>query len=405
MPPRRILLVDADAFFVAVARREDPEGAGRAPLLIVGGSADSRGVVCSASYETRAYGVRSAMPTARALKLCPQATCVPVPRAACGRWSHAIAAVLARWSPVVQAASIDEWYLDLSGTEAMYGERALADVAGEIRADVRTATGFGVSIGGGTNRLVAKLAVELAKPHRDPSFSGVHVVAPGEEGAFMRRFALGDIPSVGPRFRERLEHHGLRTVDDALAADLPTLTRWLGEREARWLYDRVRGIDQGVVSGDDARKSLSREETFAVDIANDAALEEELLRLVVSVAADLRGSGLTARTVSIKLRLATFETKQASRTLAAAVVADRPIFETARELLRRLRRSSRGPIRLLGVTLTGLEDPDAAPQLALFESAPGATIETARDRALAETVDRLRAKFGRSAIVPGRLVR
>jgi DNA polymerase-4 len=405
MLPRRILLVDADTFFVAVARLVDPDGAGRARLLIVGGAPGSRGVVCSASYETRAFGVRSAMPISRALKLCPQATCVPVPRGACSRKSREIAVVLARFAPVVQGASIDEWYLDLTGTESLYGERALAGVAADIRAAVRAETGLGVSIGGGTNRLVAKLAVELAKPHRDPSFTGVHVVAPGGEAEFMRRFGLADIPFVGPKFRERLERVGLRTVDDALAADLPTLTRWLGEREARWLHDRVRGIDDGVVSADDARKSVSREETFDTDIARDDALEEELLRLVTRVAADLRAERLTARTISVKLRLATFETKQASRTLAAAVIADRPIYQTARDLLRRLRRASRGPVRLLGVGLSGLDGSSEVSQLALFETDDDAAVETARDRALAETVDRLRAKFGRGAIVPGPLVK
>jgi DNA polymerase-4 len=118
-PPRRILLADADAFFVAVARLVDPEGAGRAPLLIVGGAPGSRGVVCSASYETRRYGVRSAMPISRALRLCPKAMCVPVPRRACSQKSREIAVVLRRFAPVVECASIDEWYLDLTGTEGV----------------------------------------------------------------------------------------------------------------------------------------------------------------------------------------------------------------------------------------------------------------------------------------------
>src|SRR5690349_5281524 len=123
--PRRILLADADAFYVAVARMVDPEGAGKAELLIVGGSRESRGVVCSASYETRKYGVRSAMPIARALRLCPQATCVPVPRKACSEKSHEIREVLERYAPVVEGASIDEWYLDLAGTEGMYNNEPL----------------------------------------------------------------------------------------------------------------------------------------------------------------------------------------------------------------------------------------------------------------------------------------
>src|SRR3954466_6258339 len=147
--PRRILLVDADAFFVAVARMVDPEGAGRAPLLIVGGAPGSRGVVCSASYETRKFGVRSAMPISRALKLCPDAMCVPVPRE-CGAKSHEIREALGNYAPIVEGASVDEWYLDMTGTEAVYHHEPLSGTAQTIRKAVQDGTGLTVSIGGGT---------------------------------------------------------------------------------------------------------------------------------------------------------------------------------------------------------------------------------------------------------------
>src|SRR3954463_16000235 len=162
MTDRRILLADADAFFVAVARMIDPNGAGKEPLLIVGGTRESRGVVCSASYEVRKYGVPSAMPIARALRLCPQAMCVPVPRRACGEKSRAIRAVLERFAPVVEGASIDEWYMDLAGTEGIYNHELLAETAARIRDRVTEATSLSVSIGGGSSKLVAKLAVERA---------------------------------------------------------------------------------------------------------------------------------------------------------------------------------------------------------------------------------------------------
>src|SRR5688500_6277908 len=154
-PPRRILLADADAFFVAVARMVDPEGAGKAPLLIVGGSRDSRGGVCSASYETRKFGVRAAMPISRALRLCPDAMCVPVPRRACSEKSAEIRAVLERVAPTVEGASIDEWYMDLGGTEGVYHHEPLTATAQRMREAVRAETGLSVSIGGGTNKLVA----------------------------------------------------------------------------------------------------------------------------------------------------------------------------------------------------------------------------------------------------------
>jgi DNA polymerase-4 len=403
-PPRRILLADADAFFAAVARLVDPEGAGRARLLIVGGAPGSRGVVCSASYEARQFGVRSAMPISRALRLCPDALCVPVPRAACSKKSREIAAVLERFAPVVECASVDEWYLDLTGTERVYAGRTIDDVALAIRAAVQAETGLSVSIGGGSSRLVAKLAVELAKSKPDRPTSGVFVVPDGLEGDFMRRFDLADLPGVGPKFRERLDRIGLRTVSDVLPHDLATLTRMVGDREAQWLWERVRGIDETSVSRRDIPKRMSREETFSRDIENDDDLHRELLRLVTRLAADLREHDLAARTVTVKLRDGDFKTRQASRTLPQPVISDRVILATARSLLARPRRDRRVRARLLGVALSSLGVPDRAAQLSLFES-PTPLLETARDRALVGAVDRLRAKFGDKAIVPGRLTR
>jgi DNA polymerase-4 len=400
-----VLLADADAFFVAVARLVDPEGAGRAPLLIVGGSADSRGVVCSASYETRQFGVRSAMPVSQALRLCPRAMCVPVPRRECATKSREIRAILHRFAPVVETASIDEWYMDLSGTDALYGNEPIEHTAHRIREAVRERSGLTVSIGGGSNKLVAKLAVEVAKPKPDTGRTGVHIVPDGTEAEFLTRFTLGEIPLVGPRFQERLKRHGMVTVPDVLAHDERTLVTWLGKRDARWLLDRVRGVDHGRVSGDGELKSLSREDTFPADIGDDAALERELLRLVVRAAADLRSEGLTTRTVTVKLRDYDFSTRQASRTLDDGVMSDRPIHETARALLRRLRAARRCKARLLGVSLSSLAAAPAPAQLAFFEAPAGPLTETARDRTLAHMVDTLRERFGDDAIGPGALAR
>jgi DNA polymerase IV len=401
--PRRILLADADAFFVAVARLVDPEGAGRAKLLIVGGAPGSRGVVCSASYETRAYGVRSAMPIGQALRLCPEATCVPVPRAACAERSRAVRRVLERFAPVVAAASIDEFYLDLTGTERLYGGASLAEVAGRIRAAVLAETELSVSIGGGTSRLIAKMAAAPAKPSGGGSAAGVYVVEPGAEAEFMAGFALGDIPGVGPRASERLRARGLTTVRDALAADRASLERWFGVREAVWLWERVRGVDDSPVVAREAAKSLSREDTFGVDLAGDEELERELLRLSTRVAADLRREALRARTVTVKLRDADFTTRQASRTVDVPVESDRAVHAIARELLARLRRARRTPARLLGVSLSSLRGADEAPQLSLFAADPADGLETARDRALARAVDGVRERFGAGAIYPAKL--
>ena len=403
-PARRILLADADAFFVAVARLVDPEGAGREPLLIVGGTRESRGVVCSASYETRQYGVRSAMSIAQALRLCPDAVCVPVPGRACGEKSREIRAVLERYAPIVQAASVDEWYLDLAGTEGIYHGESLAETAARLRREVIASTGLSVSIGGGTSKLIAKLAVEHAKPRPGNVATGVHVVPAGKEADFMETVSLAEIPFVGPRFQERLGQLGLRTVPDVLRYDLHVLASWLGERAAHWLWHRVRGEDTSVVEPRLEAKSISRDETFSKDIHDDGDLAKELLSLATRAASDLREDGLAARTITVKIRDFDFRTRQASRTIELPVIADRVIFGVARTLLQKLRRARRVPARLLGVALSSLTVDIAADQLTLFETREALTMETERDRVIARTVDRVRARFGDKGILPGGLV-
>jgi len=398
---RRILLVDADAFYVSVARVVDPEGAGKAPLLIVGGSAERRGVVMSASYEARAYGVRSAMPMARALRLCPGATIVPVPWEACAEKSRAMREVLRRFTPAVEQASSDEFYVDMTGTERLYRDEPLAGTASRMRDEVLKQTSLTVSIGGGTSKLVAKLAAGLAKPRPGAAATGVHIVAPETELEFMRQFALADIPFIGPKSQDRLAKLGLRVVEDVLRHDLETLVRWLGEREGTWLYERVRGIDDGLVEPNREAKSVSRDETFATDIVQDEALEAKLLALADRAAADIREAGLLARTVTVKLRDADFTTRQASRTLPEPVQSDRAVYSVARELLARLRRARRVPARLLGVSLSQLVRPDAAAQLSLL--GPATTgVETERDRVIARVMDEVREKFGDDKLARGR---
>lgn len=393
---RRILLADADAFYVAVARLVDPEGAGRARCLVVGGSAEHRGVVTSASYEARAFGVHSAMPMARAMRLCPEAVVVPVPWEACAAKSREIRLTLERYAPVVEQASQDEFYLDLSGTEKLYSNETLEQTARRIRAAVALATGLTVSIGGATTKLVAKIAAGVAKPGPDRPGDGVHIVPPGGEETFLRRFALADLPMVGPRAQERLAKLGWRSVTDVQRQDLRTLVARLGEREGEWLWERVRGIDRAPVAPWSEPKSISRDTTFATDLERDDDLLRELAQQVDRATADLRGEGLVARTVTVKLRDADFTTRQAGKTLPAPVITDRAVFAVARELLARLRAKRRMPARLIGVALSQLERPGAAAQLALLETER--TGETERDRTLARAMDRVREKFGPDAL-------
>ncbi len=397
---RRILLADADAFYVAVARLADPEGAGKARLLIVGGSPEQRGVVTSASYEARAYGVHSAMPMARAVRLCPGATVVPVPWETCGRKSREIGAVLRRFTPVVEQASSDEFYLDLSGTEQLYGGEPLAATARRMRDAVIAETSLSLSIGGGTSKFIAKLAAGLAKPRPGGTADGVHVVAPGAEADFMLQFTLADIPLIGPKFQERLARFGLRTVRDVVRRDRETLVGWLGEREGGWLHERARGIERAPVETNREAKSVSRDETFATDLDDDAALAARLLTLVDRASADIREAGVVARTVTVKLRDADFTTRQASRTLGDPVQSDRAVYAVARELLTRLRAARRVPARLLGVALSQLVRAGSESQLSLLESA-GTTVETERDRVISRLIDEVREKFGPDALGRG----
>jgi DNA polymerase-4 len=393
---RRILLVDCDQFFVQCARLADPQGAGRTALLLVGGSADQRGVVCSASYETRAFGVRSGMPTSQALRLCPDALSVPVPRHICGEKSHAIREVLERYTPVVEPASIDEAYLDLSGTERLYHDESLETTARRIQAAVYAETNIHVSIGGGVNRLIAKLAVSRAKP------AGVHIVAAGAESAFMAEHDIGDIPGVGPVMARDLMRYGLKRVTDALPLSEKQLSAMFGERRGPWLYRRMRGSDETRVETQHTARSMSRDETFARDIHDDAELLRRLRMLVRRLAADVRGDGLRARTITVRVRDADFTTRQASRTVDDAVETDVAVYAIARPLLARLRAERRSAARLLGVAASNLETASNT-QIPLFDT-ESRVLETERDRRLAHAADEVRRRFGRNAIAPGDLL-
>jgi DNA polymerase-4 len=245
---------------------------------------------------------------------------------------------------------------------------------------------------------VAKLAVERAKPSKGAN--GVHVVPAGEELAFMRQLELRDIPGVGPKTTARLAERGLRAVEDVLALDTAALTRLVGEGDAAWLSARVRGIDEGEVEETDEVKSISRDETFPQDIDDDLLLEGELTELVGRAAAELREEGLTARTITVRIRDRDFTNRSASRTVDESIASDRAVFTVARELLHKLRRARRTPARLLSVALTNFTAPPAK-QLGLFETV-ARPLETPRDLELSRAVDAVRARFGRDAIAPGR---
>jgi DNA polymerase-4 len=330
--------------------------------------------------------------------------CVPVPRKACSVKSREIRTVLSRFAPIVEGASIDEWYLDLAGTEELYHE-GLAVTAHRIRHAVKNETDLSVSIGGGTNKLVAKLAVERAKPKPGTGADGVHIVEPGSEAEFLATFTLADLPMVGPKFQARLAALGMTRVTDVLPHDVASLAQWMSEREAEWLWRRVRGLDDSEVDTGGEAKSISRDETFPQDIHDDRELEHELLSLVTRAAFDMRGEGLSARTITVRIRDADFRSRSARRTLPDPVVSDRVIMGVARELLAKLRKARRVPARLLSVSLSSFAHDASANQLSLIASAPGPLSETDRDRTIARTVDKVRERFGARGILPAALAR
>jgi DNA polymerase-4 len=383
-------------FYVQVARLEDPEGAGLEELLIVGGSPSGRGVVTSASYPVREFGVHSGMPTAQALKLCPRAKVVPVSRRACASRSRRVREILQELSPVVQAASIDEFYLDISGTERLFRGESLEATARRIREAILERAEISVSIGGGTRKLVAKLAAGRAKP------GGVLVVPPGSEEAFMRTFELREIPGIGPAFARDLERRGLIRVEDVLPVERSWLERWFGPSRAAWLWERVRARDRSRVLAVEPRKSISTERTFSHDLEDDGDLERELLKLADSLGGSLRRQGLQGRTITVKVRDADFTTRQAGHTLPDPVMTDSTIFSVARGLLGELRRKRMTGVRLLGIAISSLVEGDEASQLDLFESQ--AQGDTPRHRVVSRVLDDLRDRFGDDAIVPGRIL-
>jgi DNA polymerase-4 len=256
-----------------------------------------------------------------------------------------------------------------------------------------------VSIGGGSTRLVAKLAAEEAKP------AGVYVVEPGDEAAFMTRFELRDIPGVGPVLAEKLKTMGLVTVVDALPLSEKELEGMLGAGRGAWLHRRIRGQGSDQVHPDTEAKSMSREETFPVDLTTDEEIERELMALAIRVASDLRRQGLRAKTVTVKLKDADFRLRSASRTVDQPLESDRAILAVAKELLVTLRERRRTGARLVGVGVSHFTTGEEGTQLVLFDAGETApALETDRDRKLSEAADELRKRFGKDAIKPGRLI-
>ncbi|MBZ2176360.1 MAG: DNA polymerase IV [Acidobacteriota bacterium] len=381
---KTIFHVDMDAFFVSVEELYDPSLRGKP--VVVGGSSEQRGVVSAASYAARKFGVHSAMPLRTAHQLCPQAIFVEGHPDRYRKYSNLVREVLGRFTPQVEMASIDEAYLDMTGTERLHGPPLLA--AHKLHNAIREATGLNNSIGAGTSRLLAKVCSDQAKPH------GIVWIPPGAEAAFLAPLAVRKIPGVGKVTEQKLHRLGIRQVGDLAALDAKFLAEHLGE----WglaLAGKSKGLDaggwfQGEIGAEQNPKSISHEHTFSVDTADSEALEAALAHLSEKVGRRLREHGLWARTIQLKLRYSDFSTFTRALTLGHATQIDTEIYQTARELLRKNRRAG-AAIRLLGVQTSGLS-PEAG-QLDLLEGAQ----QERMGRALS-AMDKLRDKYGEGSV-------
>jgi DNA polymerase IV len=383
MDPRTILHVDLDAFFAAVEQRDRPELRGK-PVIVGGGGPNQRGVVSAASYEARAFGVHSAMPLRTAGRLCPTGVFLPVDGTKYQAVSVEVMAILRRFTPAVEPISIDEAFLDVTGSQALFGDGET--IGRRIKDTVREELGLTVSVGVARTKLVAKIASDLRKP------DGLVVVPPGTEAEFLAPLPITRLWGVGAKSAAALREYGVRTIGDLAGLPEDLLVRRFGKHGAS-LVDRARGLDTDPVGDRDSAKSIGHEHTFDVDTSDREVIERTILGLAEGVAGRLRDSHVKAATVTVKIRDSTFRTITRQRTLPEPTDLTEPIFRTALELARPEVRGLR--IRLLGVTASGLGERE---QMALFAA------DDPRRRRVVEAADDVRHRFGERAITRARLV-
>src|SRR6266545_2905623 len=342
--PRRIIHVDMDAFYASVEQRDDPELRGKP--VAVGGPAASRGVVAAASYEARAFGVRSAMPMARALRLCPELIVVRPDFARYRAVSQQVMAILRSCTPLVEPLSLDEAYLDV--TDNLWGEPLASNVAKKLKALIRGQLDLSASAGVAPNKFLAKIAAGWKKP------DGLTVIAPERVEEFLRELPVEALSGVGPVTAKKLRAIGIERLLDVRAAEDERLHRAVGSL-AGWLKSLSRGEDPRPVEPDRPWKSLSGETTYEKDLDDPEQIRAEIERLARRTAASLERRSLRARTVTIKVRFADFSTVTRSHTAGAPTRDPAEIAARALALLKRT-DAARRPVRLLGVGAHGLID-------------------------------------------------
>ncbi len=379
---RWIIHADLDAFFAAVAVKEHPELRGKP--VIVGGSPEGRGVVTSATYEARAFGVRSAMPAAQAVRLCPQAHFVRVSGDSIRWHAERFRDILDRFSPVVEVVSVDEAYLDTGNSWRLYGGGV--ELARRLKERVNEELGLVVSIGAASNRLVAKIASDLGKP------DGFTVVPHGNEAATLAPLPIERLPGIGPKSARRLREHGILTLGELAAAPEKLIAAVAGSY-AGALQARARGeYSKPVRSSRGRRKSLGHGRTFGRDLRGLTELSQPLYKLCQRVGSELRGYQLVAGTVALKVRYTDFETRSKQMSFPEPTNAHQDLYEATHELLSKMLAARGAPVRMIEVRVSGLHP--AVHQLDLFDPA------RQRTRRLNDALDQLEARHGVGVVTP-----
>lgn len=363
-----ILHLDLDAFFSAVEQLHKPSLRGKP--VIVGGTG-RRGVVATASYEARAYGVGSAMPIAQARRLCPNAAYLAPRFTAYHAASATVMGLLREASPLLEQVSVDEAYLDLTPTHPHPSPTEATEAAASLRARVHEVTGLTASVGVGTNKLIAKIGSELAKP------DGLAVIAPGEEAATLAPLPVDRLPWVGPVTRATLRKHRITTVAELAATDAADVVALLGQAHGTVLHQYARGIDHRAVVTEREAKSVSAEETFPDDLTNRGELNARLRHLVERVCARMARDRLFGRTITVKIRHFDFTTLTRSTTLDQPTDSPAVFLAGARHLLATIDTSN--GIRLLGFGVSGLRDFTQADLLADLFPDPLTTVDASPD--------------------------
>jgi DNA polymerase-4 len=379
---RRILHVDMDAFYASVEQQDRPELVGKP--VIVGGA--QRGVVSAASYEARKFGVRSGMPVFQARQRCPQGIFLPVRMRRYQELSRQVMAVLSEFSPVLEQVSIDEAYLEITGSESLHGPPEM--IARKIKDGILAATGLSCSVGIAPNRFLAKIASEMHKP------DGLTIIPEHQIIALLSDLPIQKIPGIGEKLAGELKALGVTVVSDILRFTLEFWVKRLGKSGAE-IYERAQGRGSDQVVPHREPKSFGAEDTFPQDSEDPEELSHWLLHQAETVGGELRRKGCRARTITLKIKYSDFRVKTRSRTLADPTCSTRVIYDCALQLLGELKPA--GKVRLTGISVSNLAR--GPQQTKLFVE-----LETKKQEELDAAVDRIQNRFGKKAIQRGRQV-